>query len=297
MTPGMTGRIFAALGLCGAVLAGSAACAAPPPRGAGYVAMGSSFAAGPGIGASADTPATSCARSADNYAHQLARSRGLVLHDVSCSGATTADVLAGKPGREAQIAAVDQEARLVTVTIGGNDLGYLAALYAASCPRAGPAFGGPAARCPPPPPAPADEAYRQLEDQLVRIATETRRRAPAARLVFVQYFDVLPAAGVCDATPMSPADADRLRQIARRLAEATSRAAARTWAAVLALDRLSQGHDACSAEPWINGDPSRRPGDGVAYHPNLAGMTFTAKALDAMLGQAPAPRIIHPTLR
>lgn len=58
-----------------------------------YVAMGSSFAASPGVTTSADQPPTRCARSVDNYAHLLARKLELQLTDVSCSGATTAQLL------------------------------------------------------------------------------------------------------------------------------------------------------------------------------------------------------------
>src|ERR1700712_5265347 len=60
--------------------------------GARYVAMGSSYAAGPGIDP-VEQPRTRCGRSTRNYAHQLAGRRSLTLVDVSCGGATTAHVL------------------------------------------------------------------------------------------------------------------------------------------------------------------------------------------------------------
>jgi hypothetical protein len=78
---------FAALSLL------SASAAHPAMAGAAYVAMGSSYAAGPGIGQSADTPPNRCARSATNAAHIFAQKVGLELKDVSCSGATTAHIL------------------------------------------------------------------------------------------------------------------------------------------------------------------------------------------------------------
>ena len=49
--------------------------------GAHYVAMGSSFAAGPGVTVPADQPPNRCTRSADNYARQSARRRGLTPTD------------------------------------------------------------------------------------------------------------------------------------------------------------------------------------------------------------------------
>jgi lysophospholipase L1-like esterase len=47
---------------------------------------------------------------------------------------------------------------------------------------------------------------------------------------------------------------------------------------------MSKGHDACSADPWMNGYP--RPGapvNGTLYHPNAKGMKSIADALAALL--------------
>ena len=257
--------------------------AAPLPAGAKYVAMGSSFASGPGVTTSADTPPTRCQRSADNYAHQLARRRGLTLVDVSCGGATTKNLLGPWNELPPQLDAVDADTRLVTVTIGGNDLGYIHGLMAASC-RAVAAQAGTPAKCVPPPQPPTEEAYTQVEAQLREIAAEVRRRAPGARLVFVDYPVVLPAKGSCAAAPLTDAEADASREIARRLSEATERAAKASGADFLAASKLSQAHDACAKDAWMNGYP--RPGAPVAglfYHPNLAGMTAVADALDKLL--------------
>ena len=60
-----------------------------------YVAMGSSFAAGPGIGQRVAGSPRSAGRSTGNYAHQVARRLGLGLDDVTFSGATTQDILRG----------------------------------------------------------------------------------------------------------------------------------------------------------------------------------------------------------
>jgi hypothetical protein len=65
--------------------------AAPPS--AEYVAMSSSFAAGPGLPPYAPDAPPRCALSLANYARQLAALRGLRLNDVSCSAATTRALL------------------------------------------------------------------------------------------------------------------------------------------------------------------------------------------------------------
>jgi hypothetical protein len=83
----------------------------PIPKGSRYVAMGSSFAAGPGITPRASASPRRAGRSAGNYAHLVARALGLELRDVTYSGATTSDIL--RPS-----AAV---AELVLATLTGRD--------------------------------------------------------------------------------------------------------------------------------------------------------------------------------
>ncbi len=101
-----------------------------------YVALGSSMAAGPGIRPRAAGAPRWSGRSARNYAHLIARRYQHDLVDVTFSGATTAHVLTERQrGAPPQIAALDGTESLVTVTIGGNDVGYVPLLMAASLPR------------------------------------------------------------------------------------------------------------------------------------------------------------------
>ena len=260
--------------------------AAPISAGARYVAMGSSYASGPGVTTSADTPPTRCMRSADNYPHQLARRRHLALTDVSCGGSTTANILGPWGELPPQIDAVTSDTQLVTVTIGGNDLGFVGGLMAASCRQLKGAPGAaPIANCPPASP-PAEQAYADVEAHMRAIAAEVRRRAPAARVVFVEYPTVLPPHGSCAAAPLSDADADALREVARRLLLITARVAKDAGADLVPAARLTAAHGACSTDPWMNGFPSPgAPVKGAPYHPNLAGMTAVADALDRLISR------------
>ena len=98
----------------------------PIPAGSRYVATGSSFAAGPGISPRAAASPRRAGRSSGNYAHLVARALGLDLHDVTYSGATTGDILRpSAAGQPAQLDAVTPDTRLVTITAGGNDVGFL----------------------------------------------------------------------------------------------------------------------------------------------------------------------------
>ncbi len=234
---------------------------------------------GPAITTPADPPPTRCARSQDNYAHQLARRLALDLVDVSCSGATTANLL--EPWRElpAQVAAVTSDTRLVTMTIGGNDLTFVGNLDAASC-RATQKVACTAVQ------APGEAGYAAVERALHAVVAAVRARAPRARIVFVEYPAVLPPAGVCARTPMTGDEADGLRATAARLVAITERVAQAERVDVVRFSVRSAGHDACAADPWISGyiDASGQKVP-VPYHPNLAGMTAVADDLVALLGK------------
>lgn len=266
--------LAAALSLLG--LAPVAALAAPK-----YVAMGSSFAAGPGITPYVADAPPRCGRSTLNYAHQLAEKRGLDLVDVSCSGATTAAILEPWNELPAQIDAVDGDTTLVTVTIGGNDVFYIGNLMSISCQELAGQGKIAADKCRPPQTA-TEADYARLEDGLRRIAAGVKQRAPKAILVFLDYPAVLPPMGTCAATPVPDSAAAAGRAATARVEALTAKVAQEAGAKLVKVSALSQGHDACAAEPWMTGFPAA---GGVPYHPNLAGMTAQAVALDEVLGR------------
>ena len=269
-----------------AILAG---CTAMPRVSAGlepgakYVAMGSSFAAGPGIPDYYEAQPAPCYRSTQNYAHQLAARLGLALTDVSCSGATTGHLTGPRGNIPPQFDALTPDMRLVTITIGGNDLGYIGGLAASSCAGLM-AETGVDADCAPIPAPPAEQTFADLTQRMDQIAKEVRRRAPEAQLVFVDYLAVLPEAGTCPATPLNDFAADGARYTARRLAEITRETAGANGASIITASEFSKGHDACSADPWMHGYPRpSAPINGTLYHPNAAGMTAVADALERLL--------------
>lgn len=267
--------------VAGLLAGGAYAQSAPPPAGSKYVNMGSSFAAGPNIAPPADNPATRCGRSAQNYAHQLARRHNLLLVDVSCGGSTTSHLLGPWNELAPQLDAVDANTRLVTMTTGGNDLGYLGSLGGNSCANVAAKTGTAPQRPCTVPPLPNDETYAGVEMRLRQIIAEVHRRAPKARLVIVDYLTILPPTGVCAVVPLSPGQADNSRGIARRLNEITVRVAKETGTELLPASKISEGHDVCAKDAWLNGYPSPGvPVEPTFYHPRLAAMTAIADALD-----------------
>jgi lysophospholipase L1-like esterase len=241
-----------------------------------YVALGSSMAAGPGIRPQVRGAPFGSARSARNYAHLTAEQLNLDLVDVTFSGATTAHVLSERQrGAPPQIDALDGSEELVTVTIGGNDVGYVPVLMAATLPRPArllPAIGALFDR------AARDRALNGVGDSLRSIGTAIRARAPRARVVFVDYLTLMPPDGVA-APPLSAADADLGRHIAARLEEATAAAAQATGCELVRAGQASRDHHPWSAEPWTVGAGWPLPWRPAPFHPNAAGMRAVANLI------------------
>ncbi|GGQ47871.1 ricin-type beta-trefoil lectin domain protein [Streptomyces althioticus] len=245
--------------------------------GTDYAALGSSFAAGPGIPPlQSSDGADACARSAVNYPSLVARETGADLTDVSCSGATTGHVLRDHQGtRPPQIQAVTPDTRLVTVTIGGNDVNYLGSINAYSCQASG------NSGCPTVDRGPIERTFPELPGRIADIVRAVHAVAPEARVYLVTYFTLLPDSGTCAVAPLTDEQAAYERSIATRLAAATADAAAATGATLVDLAGASRGHDACSADPWVE---SYRPAQGRStYHPNEAGMRAAADLVHAAL--------------
>lgn len=257
----------------------------PIPAGSRYVAMGSSFAAGPGLPSRVPGSPRRAGRSTGNYAHLVARALGLDLHDVTYSGATTSDILRpSAAGQPAQLDAVTPETGLVTITAGGNDVGYLPRLTLASLPWP--------LRVLPPVTArvkdlgdtrATDERFEQLVRNLAAIAGRLRDRAPACRVLVVSYLSILPADGPVPAPP--PADITAWgRAIAVRLAATTQEAAATAGWTYIAASAASADHHAWSAAPWTRRFHLTLRG-GAPYHPNAAGMAAVAELVLATLAE------------
>ena len=113
--------------IAGVAAAGSAT--ASGTEGLDYVALGDSFAAGLGLPNETGKPVSGCAQSAKNYPHLVARALRLTLTDVTCTGAQTVNVISnpqktGNGTAPVQLDSLSAATRVVTITIGGNDLGF-----------------------------------------------------------------------------------------------------------------------------------------------------------------------------
>jgi lysophospholipase L1-like esterase len=261
-----------------------------PAGNSDYVALGSSFGAGPGVPDRDPTSPVLCIRSANNYAHQLAALRHLDLTDVTCSGATAQNVLqGGQYFQPPQLDAIRDTTKLVTITAGGNDIDYLPNLFAWSCAKDPGAlsFAWRASVCDAKPDDEVDKAVRQVGESLQEIGREAHRRAPNATVVYVNYTTVLPGTGYCpDKLPITNAQFDRARQLAKTLITKTDEAAHATGSLLISAADLTRGHDICSAAPWVYGytfSASPLNYGPMAYHPTLRAMTAIAAEINETL--------------
>ncbi|MGW4720859.1 SGNH/GDSL hydrolase family protein [Nocardia sp. NPDC004260] len=269
---------------------------AAPIREGRYVALGSSYAAGPGL-----TPVIDqgCLRSSRNYPHQLAEALGLDLVDVTCSGATTANIL-DKPqqlrgGRSvpAQIQAVTPDTRLVTITIGGNDLGLIGTMIDRSCGAIQAACAAVVGR----PTQPIPEDFASVEQSIAKVVRTVQSSAPRARVLLVNYLPVLDsAADTCPQAPLGVEDAIGSRRAFEGLISATRAAAATAGVTTVGISD-AEDHTVCAREPWTFGfhNPITTGSSGTesqagimgtfgsSYHPNPVGTMVIAGELAHIL--------------
>ncbi len=257
-----------------------------------YVAMGSSYAAGPGIGTRAPDSASECGQSSENYAHLFAKKRHLTLKDVTCGGATTQSILKTWRGLPPQLNAVDAKTTLVTITVGGNDVFWMSNLFAWSCENAlerATATNRTRSCRAPASEAEVEAAFAHLEGNFQEIVAGIHQRSPQAKIVFINYLTLLPASGSCpDRLPLSNSELQKARAVAARLAAVTEKVAQETGSTLVKASDLTKGHDVCSADPWVYGFevPASPSGfNPVPYHPKLQCMQSVADALDRTLAR------------
>ncbi|MDX3072136.1 SGNH/GDSL hydrolase family protein [Streptomyces sp. NPDC088354] len=245
-----------------------------------YVALGDSYTSGPLIPTQVDV---NCARSDRNYPSLVAgRLRGAVLTDVSCGGATTAEMWQAQGTNPPQLDALSRRTSLVTVQIGGNDVGFGSIIR--TC--AGAALGDPTGN-------PCQRYYSSGGSDQLRAAIDAtapkidavldavHRRAPHARVVVVGYPDLLPDSGVgCrPAVPFADGDFAYLRDTEKRLNAMLARRAKAARATYVDTYTPTVGHDMCTAPGvrWI--EPLTPAAPAAPAHPNALGEKAMAAAV------------------
>ncbi|MBV2357492.1 SGNH/GDSL hydrolase family protein [Streptomyces sp. J2-1] len=249
-----------------------------------YTALGDSYAAAPGVPSVVDA---ACGRSDGNYPSLTARSHGWRLTDVSCSGATTADLTGSQNGLAPQLDAVNAGTDVVSVTIGGNDIHFTDDL--ATC--AGLTSSDPAgAPCKTHFTADGTDRLAELVDQtgpkVSSVLRDVRRRAPHAKILVVGYPALFPDDGTgCTSgtVPLAMGDFAYLRDTTKKLNGMLARQARSAGARYVDTYTPSIGHDMCQPEGrrWI--EPLVTAPPVAPAHPNARGEQAMSAAVDRAL--------------
>ena len=241
------------LSLLGAGLAaapGSPASAAGEP----YVALGDSYSSGVGTRSYIDD-GTSCKRSTLAYPSLVAAAKSYTLNFRACSGARVPDVTNN------QISALSTSTRYVTISIGGNDAGFVDVVTECALPAW-------ASDCPGAVAGAQNYIRNTLPGSLSTLYAQIRSRAPSAKVVVVGYPKLFMGEDCNAGTWFSPEDEAILNETAVLLDDTTaSRANAAGFSFVNPINRFT-GHAVCDDVEWINGlsNPIEE-----SYHANAAG--------------------------
>jgi len=302
-------RVAAVIVLVAALVVGASGAGGAPATFT-YVALGDSFSSGEGVAPYLGASTTHCDRSTRAYAtwvqprgfdtsvYALASGGGKPGADNrygsdanvrtsgpftwsfwACSGATTRQALSGATALD--------DADLVTLTIGGNDAGYVDVLVQCGLSRCNTAaFRSQRA-------AMIDALKPKLETTYRAIANE----APRARIVVLGYAQPFPATRKeqsCAGLRLFAGEQDMLRALGARLNGTIAGAVADVAesgvniAYVPVANRFA-GHEVCGRKgPWMAGIKVSSTGFGLdpgSFHPNVKGQRDGyGAALNAALG-------------
>jgi lysophospholipase L1-like esterase len=246
------------------------------PPGSQYAAMGSSYAAGFGI-QPLEPGAGACGRSLIDYPHLVAAKLHLQLNDLSCGGAVIANALRKPQGSNPpQIEAVTSKTRLVTMTIGGNDVGYIATAIACGQPNSTCAATANQAQI--------NAAFKALPGALTKLIQAVRTRAPSATIVLVTYPRLVPPTP-CPALHYTAAAARLVGSMGSRLEQVFVTVAKADHVRLADPYVLGATHGPCATgtNKWVAG---LVPSNGFEYHPTAAGHQEMAQLVEGALGSS-----------
>jgi lysophospholipase L1-like esterase len=243
-------------------LLGPVAAAAAQPA---YVALGDSYSSGVGTRVYYND-GTSCERSPDAYAPQIASAKGYALNFQACSGAKTSDVTGN------QLGPLSSTTYLVTITIGGNDAGFSTVLtdcaaYYFNCQWA------------------IDNADSFIQNTLPGLLNTTysdiRGRATTAHVVVLGYPHLFDSSGTtCNFNVLTSSHEQELNHTADLLDGVISARASAHGFTYVDPRSAFYPHEVCSSSEWLNGQSNPL---SESYHPNISGYVEFTKLIEAVL--------------
>lgn len=241
--------------------AGGTAWAAPrvkPPAKPTYVALGDSYAAGVGAG-SYLSDGTTCRRSLKGYPGLIASAGGYALNFQACSGATVADVAAR------QLGALGTTTSMVTITVGGNDIGFADTL--STC------LGTNTTACLAAIAEADAEIAGVLPGRLTTLFGQVKAKVGSGTKVVVTAYPRLFNGTDCSIlTSFTGDEMTRLNLGADQLAARIKTAATDAGFAYADVPPLFLGHAVCDSSPWIRN--AQLTSSFESFHANASGYAY-----------------------
>lgn len=230
--------------------------AAPASAAVNYVALGDSYASGLGAG---NYSGGSCDRSSGAYPQLWANANHPASFAfVACSGATTTDVINN------QISALSASTTLVSVTIGGNDVGFSSVME--TCVL------GSTSDCVNAVNQAEAEARSQLPGALNTLFGDISARAPNATVVvtgYPEFYDLSKSSGCIGLSTTDRTALDGGADVLDSVIQAATAGHARF--AYAEIRPAFAGHEICDSSSWLHSVDWLNLGD--SYHPTASGQS------------------------
>ncbi|GAA4891967.1 SGNH/GDSL hydrolase family protein [Streptomonospora salina] len=271
-----------------------------------YVALGDSYSSGEGAGDYIEGTGDEdgCRRSSHAYPERVADTFDFTgaLGFYACSRQRGASMLESLEEADSQIGQVRPHTSLVTLGIGGNDLGFTKVLRA--CMVRVPLMEATACRD-----QEEDVAARMAEfdSTLDDILREVRDRAPDARILVVGYPRIFPADPSGMYYTLAPGDQEWLNETLRdfntrvreKVADLDAEIVEDAQTGSVEYVRMAtaiEGHEVGTDEPWLNGVLLGGFAEGVevdhgTFHPNARGHEAFAQRVLHRLNAGPDRRL------
>jgi lysophospholipase L1-like esterase len=231
---------------------------AVPAQAAGvhYVALGDSYSSGVGAGTEIASSG-SCRRTTGAYPELWAAAHAPASYvSVACSGATTTSVI------NTQLSALSSQTTLVSITVGGNDLGF--ADIMTTCVI----FG--TTQCVNSVNAAMTRAQNELPGLLNAVYSGISQRAPNARVVVLGYPVFYQLGTFC--IGLSETSRAKINEGINLIDNITKNVAQQHGFVFADVRSIFTGHEICSGDKWIHA--VNWTDISVSYHPNLNGQTL-----------------------
>jgi lysophospholipase L1-like esterase len=256
-----------------------------------FVALGDSFAAGNLIPSSPAGTPVGCLRSSHDYGADAAAALGVTGYvDATCNGATTVSMTQGQSvplgTNPPQFSALAADDSVVTLTIGGDDIGFTGILETCAKLSLTDLIGNPCQRHYQA--GGTDQLVAAINAAAPKVAAVLQgieTRAPDARVLLVGYPDILPTTGdgCWPLVPFAFGDVPYLRGIEVDLNQMLAQTAAANGATFVDTYQATIGHDACAGASTKDVEGLVPTSLAYPFHPNQRGEQAMAQQVVAAL--------------